>query len=66
MSVKQECPECHGSGSCVRCGGSGGGDSARTLCPDCHGSGECPRCEGEGVLPEEPWSAAQRATVNPR
>jgi hypothetical protein len=54
MSKLVECPECHGSGACLRCGGSGGGDSAEALCRACRGSGDCPRCDGEGRIEQDP------------
>jgi hypothetical protein len=53
MEDKRPCPECGGTGTCVRCGGSGGGDSAAAQCPACRGTGDCERCEGEGVVADE-------------
>jgi hypothetical protein len=48
------CPHCQGTGSCARCGGSGGGDSADSQCADCKGTGDCRHCDGEGTMPESP------------
>jgi hypothetical protein len=52
--VTTPCPDCGGTGTCRRCGGSGGGDSAGAQCPDCRGTGDCRRCDGEGAVEEEP------------
>jgi hypothetical protein len=53
MDPKIPCPACEGTGTCPRCGGSGGGDSAEAMCPDCRGTGDCRRCEGEGTTAPE-------------
>ena len=40
---REDCPECHGTGKCTQCQGSGEVD-----CHECHGSGKCQDCRGEG------------------
>jgi DnaJ-class molecular chaperone len=54
MSTTVVCPDCRGTGTCTRCGGSGGGDTAESRCPDCRGTGDCRRCAGEGSVEAEP------------
>ena len=44
-----ECPECHGTHVCRKCGGSGflfpkQGDEIAIKCPDCDGLGVCQTC----------------------
>lgn len=44
-----ECPECHGSHVCRKCGGQGflfpqRGDEVVVKCPDCDGLGTCQTC----------------------
>jgi hypothetical protein len=54
MSTRITCPDCRGTGTCTRCGGSGGGEARESQCPACRGTGDCGRCEGEGFIAAEP------------
>jgi hypothetical protein len=45
--VVAPCPSCHGSGSCVLCGGTGKGMLFGD-CMNCGGKKSCPNCGGVG------------------
>ncbi len=51
--LKQDCPDCDGSGECPKCEGSGDGMNLKNWkadCSACKGTGECSACQGEGEV----------------
>ena len=62
-----ECPECHGSHKCRKCGGQGylfpkHGDEVYVKCPDCDGTGVCQTCN---VPRREPRYGGAPSGLNP-